>query len=396
MKKNELNMLVKEKKITILALNWRDLKNPKSGGAEVHAHEMFSRNSDQFQIVHLSPEFPGGLAEEIIDGVKYIRKGNCASVIFLAMIYYIRNRKKIDFVIDQCNAHRFFTCFYVRRYKRIFYTHQLYRELWYIMAKFPISQLGYLLEVPMLRLNRKDNTITVSESTKKGLIESGFSEDKITIIPNASNCSRVGKYEELKEKYAVDTFVYAGRYANSKGIHYAVEAIGKMKELSKNVRLLLIGRENKEYIEQILVPVCDRYGLTLGKEKTNDIVICGFVTEDEKYNILAKSKALVLPSQREGWGIVIIEAAMMGTPSIVFNSAGCIDAVDFGKAGYLCKQNTVDELVNYMLTVINNEKEYEDVRKRAYNFSSQFDWKKSALIFRNLIYRLYERSSDDA
>ena len=76
MKKNELNMLVKEKKITILALNWRDLKNPKSGGAEVHAHEMFSRNSDQFQIVHLSPEFPGGLAEEIIDGVKYIRKGN--------------------------------------------------------------------------------------------------------------------------------------------------------------------------------------------------------------------------------------------------------------------------------------------------------------------------------
>ena len=79
--------LEKEKEITILALNWRDIKNPIGGGAEVHAHEMFSRNSEEFQIVHLAPEFPGCKQEEVIDGVRYIRKGNIASVIFYAMKY---------------------------------------------------------------------------------------------------------------------------------------------------------------------------------------------------------------------------------------------------------------------------------------------------------------------
>lgn len=376
--------LVKEKKITILALNWRDLRNPLSGGAEVHAHEMFSRNAQKYQIIHLAPEFKNCINDEIIDGVRYIRKGTTVTVLFYAMYYYLKNRKVIDIVIDQCNAHRFFTCFYVPRGKRIFYTHQLYRELWYIMAKPPISQIGYLLETPMLKLNRKDKTITVSESTKKGLVDVGFSEKNITIVPNGINFTPL-PYTELCSKDPDTCFVYAGRYADSKGINLAVEAIGKLKQNGKKAKLKLIGRENENYINNILKPICKKYQLSIGKENFNDIIICGFVSEEEKYHILGTSKALVLPSTREGWGIVIIEAAVMGTPSIVFNSPGCIDAVDFGKAGYLCSENTVDELVKYMTQVIEDGVEYEEKRKSAYNFSVKFNWKDSAKIFSDLI-----------
>ncbi len=376
--------LVKGKKVTILALNWRDLRNPLSGGAEVHAHEMFSRNAQKYQIIHLAPEFKNCINDEIIDGVRYIRKGTTMTVLFYAMYYYLKNRKVIDIVIDQCNAHRFFTCFYVPRRKRIFYTHQLYRELWYIMAKPPISQIGYLLETPMLKLNRKDKTITVSESTKKGLLDVGFSEKNITIVPNGINFKPL-PYNELYSKDSDTCFVYAGRYANSKGINLAVEAIGKLKQNGKQIKLKLIGRENENYIDNVLKPICKKYHLTIGKEELNDIIICGFVSEEEKHRILGKSKALVLPSTREGWGIVIIEAAVMGTPSIVFNSPGCVDAVDFGNAGYLCSENTVDALVENMIRVIEDDIEYEQKRKSAYNFSVKFNWKDSAKIFSNLI-----------
>ena len=75
----------------------------------------------------------------------------------------------------------------------------------------------------------------------------------------------------------------------------------------------------------------------------------------------------------------------MGPPSIVFNSPGCVDAVDFGNAGYLCSENTVDALVENMIRVIEDDIEYEQKRKSAYNFSVKFNWKDSAKIFSNLI-----------
>lgn len=378
--------LEKEKKITILALNWRDIKNPMGGGAEVHAHEMFSRNSDEFQIVHLSPEFPECEPEEIIDGVRYIRKGNMGTVIFYAMKYYIKNRKVIDLVIDQCNAHRFFTSFYVSRKKRIFYTHQLYRELWYVLSGPPISHLGYIAETPMLRLNRHDQTITVSESTKQGLLDVGYKEENITIIPNGISFEPT-PYEQLSEKYEIPTFIYVGRYANSKGINCAVEAIGKLKKQGVKARLLLVGRPNKDYVKTVLEPICKEYGLSMGKSETSDIVVRGFVTEEEKLQLLEKAHALVLPSTREGWGIVIIEAAVEGTPGIVYNSPGCVDAVDYGNAGYLCRNNCVDDIVDNMLDIINDGEQYEKMRKSAYEFSTKFNWKESSVLFRKLIYK---------
>ena len=65
-----------QKKINILALSWRDIKNPKKGGAEIHTHEMLKRlDKKRFNVVHLSPMYDGGLARESIDGVTYIRKG---------------------------------------------------------------------------------------------------------------------------------------------------------------------------------------------------------------------------------------------------------------------------------------------------------------------------------
>ncbi len=381
--------LKKEKQITILALNWRDIKNPMSGGAEIHAHEMFSRNSDIFQIVHLSPKYQGCMDVEIIDGVRYIRKGNIVTVIVYALLYYQKNKKVIDFVIDQCNAHRFFTYFYVERKKRIFYTHQLYRELWFIMASWPVSQIGFMMEVPMLKLNRKDQTITVSESTKRELIRIGYKDDKITIVPNAINIKPL-PYEKLNSsKEKIPIFIYVGRYANSKGMNYAVEAIGKLKQLGRNIKFLIVGRENKNYINKVLQPICKKYQIHMGKSYESDIIICGHVSEETKRHLLEKSHALLLPSKREGWGIVIIEAALLGTPSIVFCSPGCIDAVDYGRAGYLCHKNTSDELVKYMIDIMDHKKQYEMKRRKAYSFSSRFSWEESSNIFRNLVYKMY-------
>ena len=100
-----------------------------------------------------------------------MRHGNVSTVIFAAVRFYSLNRKNIDFVIDQCNTHRFFTPLWVKPEKRIFYIHQLTKEIWDYSAKFPLSKIGKALEEWFLWLNRHDPVITVSESTKNELIE---------------------------------------------------------------------------------------------------------------------------------------------------------------------------------------------------------------------------------
>ena len=103
-----------------------------------------------------------------------------------------------------------------------------------------------------------------------------------------------------------------------------------------------------------------------------DIIFAGFVSEEDKLKTLSKSKALVFPSNREGWGIPISEAAYVGTPSIVFDSEGLIDAVDYGRVGFISKDKTVSGIYEQMKITLKDSELYEKMRKNAYRFSKEY------------------------
>ena len=71
--------------------------------------------------------------------------------------------------------------------------------------------------------------------------------------------------------------------------------------------------------------------------------------EIERYYALID--VLVLPSYREGFGNVVIEAAAMGTPSIISNIPGPIDAVIINKTGVVTEPKSVEDLVSAMKEV---------------------------------------------
>ena len=359
-------------KITVLSLSWRDIKSPTSGGAEVHTHQMLSKvNMDNYRIIHLAAQYEGLTAYEVIDGVNYIRKGNIFSVIWFAFLYYKKNRKNIDFVVDQCNTHHFFTPLWVEKKKRIFYIHQLTREIWDINFKPPFSTIGKAVESPLLKLDRKDYTITVSDSTRNNLIELGFDASKIKIIPNAMQIAP-WKEEDFCSKESAPTFTYVGRYAEYKGIDAATEALGMLKVDYPDAKLWILGKRNENYIEQKLKPICEKYGMKLGTSVDDDVICWGFVTEEKKLELLSRTTALVFPSNREGWGIPVSEAAYVGTPSIVYDSEGLRDAIDGGNAGYLCTEKSPRGLYAMMKRTSEDPLEYEMLKKKAYQFSTNY------------------------
>jgi len=381
------------KKITILALSWRDIRSPKAGGAEVHTHEMLSRaDKKKYRIYHFAPRYEGQLECENIDGVTYIRHGNVLTVIPAAIRFYKKHCDCIDFVIDQCNTHRFFTPFWVEPYKRIFYIHQLTKEIWDYSAKFPLSKIGKVFEESFLRLNRFDPVITVSKSTRDELIERGYDKNKIKIIYNGVSF-KPWKAEVWCQKEVNPTFIYAGRYSPYKGIDVAVEALACLKKENPNVRLWIIGKKDQEYVNKNLMPICNKNSLiwedASENSPTGDIVSWGYVSEKKKLELLSRSWALLFPSIREGWGIPITEAGCVGTPSIVFHSPGICEAVEYGKAGYLCEENNVNGLLRQMRAVLSDRIMYESIRKSAYQYSSHFLWNEAGSDFEAFIDMLY-------
>ncbi len=377
--------LIPSEKTTILFLSWRDISAPKKGGAEVYTHEMLKRiNLDQYRIIHFSPMFEGGLELEDIDGILYLRDGSVISVISKAKEYFVKNQEHIDFVVDQCNTHRFFSKFWVPDKKRIFFIHQLTREIWDLNAKFPISTIGKLTETPFLRLSRNDYTMTVSESTRRDLIDIGFDKDKVVILPEGIDFKH-WEPEDFCDKQEA-TFVYVGRFVNYKGIDATIEAYALLKSELPEAKLWIIGKKNQIYYDERIAPVLEKKDITCGgRDDGCDITMFGFVSDEEKLKLMSMAKALIFPSQREGWGLIVTEAAAVGTPSIVYDSPGIIDAVDFGKSGFLCEKNDIDSIYKLMKTCIYDDDSYSAMRQNAYEFSLNFHWDNTAKSFDEFI-----------
>jgi glycosyltransferase involved in cell wall biosynthesis len=69
------------------------------------------------------------------------------------------------------------------------------------------------------------------------------------------------------------------------------------------------------------------------------VVFTGFITEEEKQVLLDRAWVLVHPALHEGWGIVVMEAAAVGTPTIGFDVAGVRDSVRHRRTGLLADTN---------------------------------------------------------
>ena len=90
----------------ILLINWRDIRNPRSGGAEVHLHEIFSRIAGQgYDVTLLSCKFSGAKTTENIDGIEVMRYGG-ESTFNLTVPWFLRKHlahRVFDIIIEDIN-----------------------------------------------------------------------------------------------------------------------------------------------------------------------------------------------------------------------------------------------------------------------------------------------------
>ena len=100
--------------LKILVVNWRDIRNPEAGGAEVHLHEIFGRIALMGHDVTLvSHHFAGAPREEMVEGMRVVRIGGKFDFNFRALpsALAMLNREKFDVVVEDLNKLPFFISF---------------------------------------------------------------------------------------------------------------------------------------------------------------------------------------------------------------------------------------------------------------------------------------------
>jgi glycosyltransferase involved in cell wall biosynthesis len=302
----------------ILILNWRDIRNPRAGGAERVTHEVAKRLIERgHRIEWLTAGSEGLPATEEIDGITVVRRGSEITTRFHARA--VSREFKPDVILEEINTLPYFAPLWSPA-PVVLYMNQLARDVWWYEAPLPLAAVGWATEPLYLQAYRSCECITISRSSRDDLRRFGLGR-RTTIAPMAVDAPPV---EELTPKLREGHLVAIGRLTPSKRYDHALQALALLRRTHPAATLTLIG-EGRDYRRLL---ECARH---LGVEKATSFL--GRVTEEAKLAVLDRCDVLIGTSVREGWGLTVTEAAARGTPSVVYDIPGFRDAVVDGRTG---------------------------------------------------------------
>lgn len=354
--------------MNILWLSWRDIENPKAGGAEKVAIEVTKRLArNNHQVTIFTSSFPNAKKKERFAGVNIIRQGNQLTCRLWAYLYYRKN-KDFDVLVDEINTIPFFSIFYARK-KVITLIHQLAREYWFFLTIWPLNILGFLAESFYLKFYDKVPTLVISNSTKNDLQKLGFR--KITIARMGLDFAPANKFNKQ------DLILFVGRLTPIKGPQDAIIAFKSILENFPNTKLCIIGRGSPKFTSYLK-------RLATSLKLKNKVSFAGFVSEKQKISLMQKAKIVLIPSIREGWSLVATEANATSCVPIAYNVHGLRDSVINKKTGILIKKSP-DALAKATIDLLENESKRSKIAKIGFDSAKKFSWDNTYEDFRKII-----------
>ncbi|MBU4351420.1 glycosyltransferase family 4 protein [Patescibacteria group bacterium] len=365
--------------MNILIINWRSIKDPLKGGADLATFEHAQKwvENRQANVFWLAPKYQKDIDQEVIAGIKFVYlagpfRDGLLNFLFQFLKFYIsvflyylsHFQGRIDVIIDQVHGIPYLTPLYAKE-KVIAYIHEVAGNIWDFEFPFPVNLIGKTLEKALLRLfYRKTIFVTGSPSTKKDLIGLGLPEKNIKIVAYGVSVLPI-KHVEKQENFTV---MFLGRLVKMKGIERALKAFFLLKNSLPEAKMWVAGTGRPEYQKQ-LERLCQELNIE------NETIFFSPVSDEEKINLLSKTNVLLNPSYKEGWGLVNLEANRRATPVVAFNVKGNRDSVKDGISGFLVEDNDLAAMAKAILKVRALGK---PLQQSALEYSKLFSWEKAS------------------
>lgn len=205
-----------------------------------------------------------------------------------------------------------------------------------------------------------DHNVAVSEFTKHRLISFlKIDHRKIAVIPNGVDNSR---YHCDSTDKVWGRIIYVGRLVPHKHIDMLIDAFCEVQKKVPDAELHVVGSGSSFHML---------------KNKASHIKNCsihGFLPEDRLIDLLKSSWLFVLPSEREGSSIAILEGMAAGLPFITANypNNAAKELAQF-KCGLAVSPNA-SSLATAILQLLNDEKRWKEMNRNALRFAEKYDW----------------------
>jgi glycosyltransferase involved in cell wall biosynthesis len=353
----------------ILILNWRDVRHPKSGGAELvtmeHAKGWVAAGHS---VTWLTASYEGAKYESIVEGVTFVRRWGSLSVYLYAPIYLLMNARLFDVIVDEVHGFPFFSPLFTRKPVVVF-IHEIAREIWDYMFSFPKNVIGKFLEHWYFRLYRHCLFWTDAPSTVDELVFRGIPRSQCTAIPCPIVKQPGTRNQELRttNKEHHPTYIFLSRVVRMKGVEEIIKAFSFIVRTETSAKLWIVGSGEPAYIEE-LKRMMREYGIE------GHVTFYGNVSEKRKFELLSRAHLLLHASVKEGWGLVVLEAAAVGTPAIVYNVPGLRDVVIHGKTGIVIESCSPREMAQEAIKLYMDRSRYGEYQRNAQKRATSLRW----------------------
>jgi glycosyltransferase involved in cell wall biosynthesis len=366
----------------VLVLNWRDLRHPQGGGSEVFVEQIARRiAAGGRKVTVFCGAYEGAARDEVVEGVRYLRRGSWRTVYLWAALYHLMGRfGPHDVVVDVQNAIPFFSPVYCGR-PVVVLVHHVHREQWGMIFSRRTSRIGWWVESRLAPwLYRRATYVTVSEASRDDLAGLGVDPARVEIVHNGAPSPVTPAPTARTPQPSV---AFLGRLVPHKRIEFVLRAAADLRPEFPKLSIRIAGQGAWE---SRLMEEAQRLGVA-------DLVsFDGFVGEAEKNRLLRESWVLAMPSVKEGWGLAVMEAAAQGTPTVASRSGGLAESVVDGETGVLA--DDYDEFVAGLRRVLASPALRERLGAAARERAAGFRWEDTAAAFEVVLVRAAQPAPD--
>lgn len=359
-----------DRRLQLLALNWRDIRHPEAGGAEVHLHEilarMVSRGHAATQVV---TSYPGAPSEEIVDGIHVVRRGSWwnANFVLPRVARALLREQPFDLVVEDINKIPFLMPLYTRVPVVAVVPHlfgsTVFRETNPVFASYVLAWEALIPPV-----YARARFVAISSSTRDDLVKRGVAADRIDVVLCGLDHAC---YRLLPGTVRADapTVVHLGRVRRYKAIGVVLKAFERVRSEVAGARLLVVG-DGPE------LPALRRLAerLRLG----DSVMFTGRLRTEEVVELLNRAHVCVNASPKEGWGLTVVEANACGVPNVGSDRPGLRDSIQNGKTGFLVPYGDVDAFARKTIDLLTDLPLWHRMSETSLAWAQSLTWEKTA------------------
>lgn len=343
-------------RVRVLMLSWRGPDHPRAGGAERYTAEVLQRLAQRGHAVTWFCEGPA----TPLPGVRVLAGGAFPALLAAGRRHLRRHRRELDLVVDQINGAGFLTPI-ASPLPHLAFIHQRAADLWAHERSGWRRRFGPPLEAGLLAVYRRSPFLTVSRTTLLDLRAQRWTGPGY-VAPNGVEPPP----GPPPRKEPVPTLVFLARLGvPGKRLGDALAAYARIRQTMPAAQLWVVGRGGP--------PTQAQSGVRF------------FVNADDELrdDLLARAWLLIATSVREGWGRMVLEAAICGTACAVYGTPGLAEAAE--AVGGVVTAPDPESLAAAALALLRAPAVCARAGARARGLAAAFGWERTCAIWESAL-----------